>query len=323
MKILVIGGAGYIGSHIVYELNDQGYDVIILDNLSTGIKKNIDPRAFFVNGSTHSIDDLNKVMQLEIDVVIHLGEYKSAGESMVDPKKYFYNNLIGSINVLKACLINGINTIIYSSTAAVYGTPEYIPINESHSLKPISYYGELKYQIERNLSWLSSINDIRFGILRYFNVAGYDVKGRIKGREKNPTNLIPLVLEVASGVRKKIEVFGNDYDTYDGTGIRDYIHVSDLAVAHIKAIDYAMKNKENLIVNISNGEGHSVFDVINKVELITEKDILFDIVARRPGDPDRVIAISDKISDLLNWNTEFSDLETIIQTAWDVYKIKG
>ena len=320
MKTLVIGGAGYIGSHIVYELIDQGHDVIILDNLSTGIKMNIDPRALFVNGSTHSNDDLNKVMKIGVDVVIHLGEYKAAGESMINPRKYAYNNLIGSINLLNACLRNGIKTFIYSSSAAVYGRPQYIPVNEDHPLKPISYYGELKYQIERNLAWFSNINDIGFAILRYFNVSGYDVKGRIRGKENNPTNLIPLVLEVASGVREKIEVFGNDYDTHDGTGIRDYIHVNDLAISHAKAMEYVMNNKKNLIVNIATGEGHSVFDVIEKAELITKKDILYNIVERRPGDPDRMIAISDKISELLKWEAKFSDLETIIKTAWNVYK---
>mgnify|MGYP001394445442 CR=1 FL=1 len=320
MKTLVIGGAGYIGSHIVYELIDQGHDVIILDNLSTGIKMNIDPRALFVNGSTHSNDDLNKVMKVGVDVVIHLGEYKAAGESMINPRKYAYNNLIGSINLLNACLRNGIKTFIYSSSAAVYGQPQYIPVNEDHPLKPISYYGELKYQIERNLAWFSNISDIGFAILRYFNVSGYDVKGRIRGKENNPTNLIPLVLEVASGVREKIEIFGNDYDTHDGTGIRDYIHVNDLAISHAKAMEYVMNNKKNLIVNIATGEGHSVFDVIEKAELITKKDILYNIAERRPGDPDRMIAISDKISELLKWEAKFSDLETIIKTAWNVYK---
>ncbi len=320
MKTLVIGGAGYIGSHIVYELIDQGHDVIILDNLSTGIKMNIDPRALFVNGSTHSNDDLNKVMKVGVDVVIHLGEYKAAGESMINPRKYAYNNLIGSINLLNACLRNGIKTFIYSSSAAVYGQPQYIPVNEDHPLKPISYYGELKYQIERNLAWFSNISDIGFAILRYFNVSGYDVKGRIRGKENNPTNLIPLVLEVASGVREKIEIFGNDYDTHDGTGIRDYIHVNDLAISHAKAMEYVINNKKNLIVNIATGEGHSVFDVIEKAELITKKDILYNIAERRPGDPDRMIAISDKISELLKWEAKFSDLETIIKTAWNVYK---
>ena len=320
MKILVIGGAGYIGSHIVYEFIDQGHDVIILDNLSTGIKTNIDPRALFVNGSTHSNDDLNKVMKVGVDVVIHLGEYKAARESMINSRKYAYNNLIGSINLLNACLRNGIKFFIYSSSAAVYGRPQYIPVNEDHPLNPISYYGELKYQIERNLAWFSNINDIGFAILRYFNVSGYDVKGRIRGKENKPTNLIPLVLEVASGIREKIEVFGNDYDTHDGTGIRDYIHVNDLAISHVKAMEYVMDNKKNLIVNIATGEGHSVFDVIEKAELITKKDILYNIAERRPGDPDRMIAISDKISELLKWEAKFSDLETIIKTAWSVYK---
>ena len=259
-------------------------------------------------------------MKVGVDVVIHLGEYKAARESMISSRKYAYNNLIGSINLLNACLRNGIKFFIYSSSAAVYGRPQYIPVNEDHPLKPISYYGELKYQIERNLAWFSNINDIGFAILRYFNVSGYDVKGRIRGKENKPTNLIPLVLEVASGIREKIEVFGNDYDTHDGTGIRDYIHVNDLAISHVKAMEYVMDNKKNLIVNIATGEGHSVFDVIEKAELITKKDILYNIAERRPGDPDRMIAISDKISELLKWEAKFSDLETIIKTAWSVYK---
>ena len=320
MKILVTGGAGYIGSHVVYELIDQGHDVTILDDMSLGLEENIDPRSIFVQGSTHSDSDLDSVLSVGFDGIIHLAAWKAAGESMTNPAKYAHNNLIGTINLLNACDRHGIKRFVFSSTSSVYGNPEYIPIDENHPTDPISYYGETKLQVEKNLKWLSELKGIRFGVLRYFNAAGYDIKGRIKGRERNALNLIPIAMEVAAGIREKMQVFGDNYDTHDGTGVRDYIHVSDLAIAHMKALNYISENDKDLLVNLATGEGHSVLDVINKSKEVSGKDIPFDIVGRRAGDPATVVAVSNRANKLLDWSTKYSDLDTLIRTAWDVYK---
>ena len=320
MKILVTGGAGYIGSHVVYELIDQGHDVTILDDMSLGLEENIDPRSIFVQGSTHSDSDLDSVLSVGFDGIIHLAAWKAAGESMTDPAKYAHNNLIGTINLLNACDRHGIKRFVFSSTSAVYGNPEYIPIDENHPTDPISYYGETKLQVEKNLKWFSELKEIRFGVLRYFNAAGYDIKGRIKGRERNALNLIPIAMEVAAGIREKMQVFGDNYDTHDGTGVRDYIHVSDLAIAHMKALNYISENDKDLLVNLATGEGHSVLDVINKSKEVSGKDIPFDIVGRRAGDPATVVAVSNRANKVLDWSTKYSDLDTLIRTAWDVYK---
>jgi UDP-glucose 4-epimerase len=320
MKILVTGGAGYIGSHVVYELIDQGHDVTILDDMSLGLEENIDPRSIFVQGSTHSDSDLDSVLSVGFDGIIHLAAWKAAGESMTDPAKYAHNNLIGTINLLNACDRHGIKRFVFSSTSSVYGNPEYIPIDENHPTDPISYYGETKLQVEKNLKWFSELKGIRFGVLRYFNAAGYDIKGRIKGRERNALNLIPIAMEVAAGIREKMQVFGDNYDTHDGTGVRDYIHVSDLAIAHRKALNYISENDKDLLVNLATGEGHSVLDVINKSKEVSGKDIPFDIVGRRAGDPATVVAVSNRANKVLDWFTKYSDLDTLIRTAWDVYK---
>jgi len=320
MKILVTGGAGYIGSHVVYELIDQGHDVTILDDMSLGLEENIDPRSIFVQGSTHSDSDLDSVLSVGFDGIIHLAAWKAAGESMIDPAKYAHNNLMGTINLLNACDRHGIKRFVFSSTSSVYGNPEYIPIDENHPTEPISYYGETKLQVEKNLKWFSELKGIRFGVLRYFNAAGYDIKGRIKGRERNALNLIPIAMEVAAGIREKMQVFGDNYDTHDGTGVRDYIHVSDLAIAHMKALNYISDNDKDLLVNLATGEGHSVLDVINKSKEVSGKDIPFDIVGRRAGDPATVVAVSNRANKVLDWSTKYSDLDTLIRTAWNVYK---
>jgi UDP-glucose 4-epimerase len=320
MKILVTGGAGYIGSHVVYELIDQGHDVTILDDMSLGLEENIDPRSIFVQGSTHSDSDLDSVLSVGFDGIIHLAAWKAAGESMTNPAKYAHNNLIGTINLLNACDRHGIKRFVFSSTSSVYGNPEYIPIDENHPTEPISYYGETKLQVEKNLKWFSELKGIRFGVLRYFNAAGYDIKGRIKGRERNALNLIPIAMEVAARIREKVQVFGDNYDTHDGTGVRDYIHVSDLAIAHRKALNYISENDKDLLVNLATGEGHSVLDVINKSKEVSGKDIPFDIVGRRAGDPATVVAVSNRANKVLGWSTKYSDLDTLIRTTWDVYK---
>ena len=211
-----------------------------------------------------------------------------------------------------------IDQFVFSSTAAVYGYPEYLPLDENHSLKPINYYGFTKLEIERFLKWYGDLKGLKFAALRYFNAAGYDPKVRLTSLEKDPNNLLPIVMEVASGMRENMQVFGNDYDTHDGTGVRDYIHVSDLATAHVKALKYIQDHNE-LTVNLATGESHSVMDVIHMAESITGQKIIYDLVDRRAGDPAKLYAHSTFALDALNWKAVHSDLTSLIETTWQVY----
>ena len=318
MKVLVTGGAGYIGSHVVLALCEEGNNVVVLDDLSTGNREAVDKRALFIQGSTLNDDDLSKGLN-DVDAVIHLAAFKAAGESMIHPEKYSHNNITGTITLLNAMVKYGVNKFIFSSTAAVYGYPKYLPLDENHPLEPINYYGFTKLEIERILEWYGELKGLRFASLRYFNAAGYDSLGRITSLENNPENLIPIVMEVASGRRKKMEVFGDDYDTDDGTGVRDYIHVTDLATAHVKCIEYLNENT-SLTVNLATGESHSVMDIINLTKEISGRDIPFDIVDRRPGDPAKLYASTNQAFKALNWEAEYSDLKTLLETTWKVYQ---
>ena len=321
MKILVTGGAGYIGSHVVLSLCDNGEDVVVLDDLSSGTQNAIDDRAKFILGSTLNKKDTDTALD-GVDVVIHLAAFKAAGESMLYPAKYSQNNIVGTINLINSMIDQDVNNFIFSSTAAVYGYPEYLPIDENHPLNPINYYGFTKLEIERILDWYNNLTGLKYAALRYFNAAGFDKEGRINHLEKNPQNLIPIVMEVASGFRKKLEVFGNDYDTKDGTGMRDYIHVTDLAKAHIKAIDYLIDH-DSLTINLATGDSHSVLDVIEMTKSITNKEILYDFVDRREGDPDQLFSSSSIASNILDWQPECSDLKSIIKDTWQVYANKN
>tara|TARA_Y100000817_G_C16803396_1_gene520754 strand:+ start:145 stop:1125 length:981 start_codon:yes stop_codon:yes gene_type:complete len=323
MRILVTGGAGYIGSHIVLEALKQGHSVTVFDNLSTGSVDNINEKTKFVQGSTLSTSDLKKLFEENtFDAVIHMAASKAAGESMKNPSNYATNNILGGINLINVCSNYGIKIFIFSSSAAVYGLPEYIPIDESHSLNPSNYYGYTKLALEQNLKWFSELRDMNYASLRYFNAAGYDLKKRVTGMESNPQNLIPLVMEVAIGTKSKIDIYGNDYSTIDGTGVRDYVHVNDLAIAHIKAISYLKKERKNITLNLGTGVGFSVLEVVNKVREVSGKNISFEIVNRREGDPDTVIAKADLAKKLINWESKFSDLDSIIASTWDLYKDK-
>ena len=318
MKILVTGGAGYIGSHVVIALCEGGYEVVVLDDLSTGNREAVDNRAEFIQGSTLNNDNVATALN-GVDAVIHLAAFKAAGESMIDPGKYSQNNISGTISLLNAMMTNGVDKFIFSSTAAVYGYPKYLPLDENHPLEPINYYGFTKLEIERILKWYGELKGLKFAALRYFNAAGYDPEGRIRFLENNPANLIPIVMEVASGRREKMEVFGNDYDTSDGTGVRDYIHVTDLASAHVKAIEY-LKTNDSITVNLATGESHSVLDIIQETKEVSGKDIPFNIVDRRPGDPAELYAGTTLAFDQLNWRVKHSDLNALIKTTWQVYK---
>jgi len=318
MKILVTGGAGYIGSHVVLDLLEADHDVIILDDLSLGREQNIHPDAQFIFGSTLDNEALKVCFRDQVDTVIHLAAFKAAGESMTDPEKYSKNNISGTINLLNAMTDHGVDTFVFSSTAAVYGYPEYLPIDEDHPTEPINYYGFTKLVIESFLEWYGKLRGLKYASLRYFNAAGYDPKGRILGLEQNPANLLPIVMEVASGVRDKMEVFGDDYDTPDGTGVRDYIHVSDLASAHVKALDYLQTN-DSIMVNLATGKGYSVMEVIENAREITGHPIPYEITARREGDPAKLIATSKSAGELLGWEPKLSDLESLLKSMWRVY----
>ena len=319
MNVLVIGGAGYIGSHAVLELCENGHSVAVFDNLSTGHLINIDSRAEFIQGNILNNDDLKDVFNEKFDAVFHFAALKAAGESMLEPGKYATSNITGTINILNQMVENNVTNFIFSSTAAVYGMPEYLPVDENHPVNPINFYGHTKLAIENLLHWYSKLKGIRFGALRYFNAAGYDINGRIKGLEKNPANLLPIVLETAIGKRDSMDIYGDDYNTPDGTGIRDYIHVNDLATAHLRTLNYIIKTKENLTLNLSTGKGYSVLEVIEKMQEIIGKNINYKIIDRRPGDPAELIAVSKLANEYLNWKCNYSDIKTILQSMWDIY----
>ena len=321
MKVVIIGGAGYIGSHVVLDAIERGYDITVFDDLSTGYKENINENVKFVHGSTLSTSDLSKLFTLNrYDAVVHLAACKAAGESMLEPAIYARNNIIGGQNVINACSDYKIKIIIFSSSAAVYGLPQYKLIDECHPLYPTNYYGQTKLHIEESLKWFSKLKGIQYASLRYFNAAGYDLKKRVKNLEIKPQNLIPKVMEVAIGRKTQVPVYGNDYNTKDGTGVRDYIHVSDLAKAHIDSINYISNNKENLTINLGNEIGYSVLDVISKSSEVSEKRIEHKIEARREGDIDSLIANTDLAKKLIGWKPKYSDLDTIVNSTWEIYK---
>ena len=318
-NILITGGAGYIGSHVVKLLCNEGYNVFVFDNLSLGRKENLHEEASLIIGDILNMDQLDSVMSKDIDTVFHFAAWKAAGESMTDPAKFARNNICGTLNILESMIKNKVGMIIFSSSAAVYGNPQYLPIDEKHPTNPENYYGYSKLAIEDNLKWYSQLKGIRFAALRYFNATGYDIDGQIKGKEKNPANLFPIVMETVSGIRDKMLVFGVDYNTPDGTCIRDYIHVNDLATAHLMAMDYITKNDKDLLVNLGTGEGHSVLDVIKTAEEVTDKKVKYQVVGRREGDPENLVASSDLAFQLLRWKAQHSDLETIFKTMAGVY----
>jgi len=318
MNILVTGGAGYIGSHVVMHLCEAGHDVMVIDDLSLGDKKAVDSKATFIQGSILNKEDLNRCLN-DIETVIHLAAFKSAGESMKNPQKYSENNILGTLTLLQWMIEHSINNIIFSSTAAVYGYPEYLPLDEKHPLNPINFYGFTKLTIENMLGWYHKLLGMNYVILRYFNAAGYDKSEQITSREKNPANLIPAIMEVASGDRDKIDVFGDNYDTPDGTGMRDYIHVSDLAKAHVDSLDLIQANQSE-IINLGSEKQFSVMDVIRVTEKISGKTIPYEIVDRREGDPATIYASSEYARKVLNWSASLSSLENIIETTWRIYK---
>jgi len=322
MKILVIGGAGYIGSHVARALLDKGYSVTVYDNLSSGCRENIFDDEEFIEGDILDEKLLLKTMQQGFDGLIHLAALKAAGESMVEPEKYAVNNITGTIHILNAAATSGVKRVIFSSSAAVYGEPQYLPIDEKHPVNPENFYGFTKLEIERLLDWYDRLRGIRYAALRYFNAAGYDLQGRIRGLEREPENLLPIVMEAACGMREKLLVFGDDYDTRDGTGLRDYIHVMDLAEAHVKALDYVVNNDTSLTVNLGSEKGVTVKEMVEKAREITGQRIPYEVVERREGDTAVVLASASYAKEMLGWEAKHSDVATLIASTWEVYKDK-
>ncbi len=318
MRVIVIGGAGYIGSHVAREFLDRGHQVRVYDNLSSGFRENLFEQAEFIQGDILDYPALVAAMK-DQDAVVHLAAFKAVGESMISPEKYALNNLSGTINILNAMSANACKRIIFSSSAAIFGEPSYLPIDEKHPASPESFYGFTKLEIERLLSWYDRLKGIRYAALRYFNAAGYDKAGRVKGLEKNPANLIPAIMEVAKGWRERLQVFGTDYPTRDGTCIRDYIHVSDLANAHMRALSWIDSQDKSLSLNLGTGKGVTVLEILESARRITGLPIAADMVGRRPGDPAQLYASSALARELLDWAPSHSDVDSLVRTSWEAY----
>lgn len=321
MAVLILGGAGYIGSHTVYEFLDRNLDVVVADNLQSGHIEALHPDARFYRGDIRDKDFLDNLFKKEnIDSIIHFAANSLVGESMQDPLKYYDNNLYGTMVLLKSMVENNVKKIVFSSTAATYGEPENIPILETDNTNPTNTYGETKLSMEKMFKWVSLAHGVNFVSLRYFNACGAHKSGKI-GEDHSPeTHLIPIVLQVANKKRQSVNIFGNDYQTPDGTCIRDYIHVSDLASAHYLALEYLNKGGKSDIFNLGNGVGFSVKEVIDASREVTGDKIPAIVSKRREGDPKTLIASSDKARNTLGWQPKYTDLKEIIQTAWMWHK---
>lgn len=322
-KILVTGGAGYIGSHTVRQLGEAGYEIVVYDNLSTGSEKAV------LNGSLF-VGDLNDKLALELafaqhnfDAVLHFAASISVPESVANPLDYYENNTRNTLNLLRCCQKFGVKKFVFSSTAAVYGEPQQNPVSESCPTNPINPYGVSKLMSEHMIRDYGFSSDFKFVILRYFNVAGADLQGRIGQSSAKAAHLMKMACDAALGIRPSISIFGTDFDTPDGTGIRDYIHVEDLAAAHIDALRYLESDGESQIFNCGYGQGYSVKEVLAKLKEVSGKDLCVIESPRRPGDPACVIACGNRIRQVLGWQPQYNDLETILKTtfAWEQKKL--
>lgn len=318
MSILVVGGAGYIGSHMVKRLIEQGQEVVVVDNLSTGHRKAVDEKARFYEGDIRNHVFLKGVFDREnIDTVVHFAAFSIVPESMEKPLKYFDNNTAGMVALLEEMRDHDVKRIIFSSTAATYGVPEKSPIEENDRQAPINPYGESKLMMEKIIRWADQAYGIKFVALRYFNVAGAYPDGSI-GEDHGPeTHLTPIILQVAAGQRDQLKIFGDDYNTPDGTNVRDYVHVLDLVDAHILAINYLKAGNDSDVFNLGSSTGFSVKQMVEAAREVTGEPIPAEIAERRPGDPDSLIAASQKARDVLQWQPQYDDVKGIIQTAWN------
>lgn len=317
--ILVTGGAGYIGSHAVLALRDAGYEVVILDNLVYGHRELVEKvlKVELIQGDTGDrvlLDQLFKTR--EFAAVMHFAAYAYVGESVSQPAKYYRNNVVGTLTLLEAMCEAGIKNFVFSSTCATYGVPQQIPISENQPQQPINPYGMSKLMVEQRLSDFEHAYGLRSVRFRYFNAAGADPQGRLGEDHEPETHIIPLVLLTAMGKRESISVFGTDYDTPDGTCIRDYIHVTDLAQAHILGLDHLLKGGSSEVFNLGNGQGFSIQQVIEAARVVTGRPIPVTLADRRPGDPPILVGSGEKAKRLLGWQPQYADLETILEHAW-------
>ncbi len=321
MAILVVGGAGYIGSHMVLELVRKNEEVIVIDSLITGHKKAVHENATLFVGDIKDKEFLREVFSNNnIQSVIHFAAFSLVGESTTEPLKYFENNVYGTVCLLEVMKEFGVKEIVFSSTAATFGEPEINPIKEDTATNPTNPYGESKLAVEKVLKWSESAYDIKFAVLRYFNVAGADISGEIGEAHTTETHLIPLVLKTAQGIRDKIYIYGDDYNTKDGTCIRDYIHVTDLVDAHWLALQNIRSKNISCTYNLGNGNGFTVKEIIETCKKVTGVDFKVEISERRTGDPTTLIASSEKIINELGWKPKYDKLEKIIETAWIWHK---
>ncbi len=317
--ILVTGGAGYIGSHAVLALKNAGYEVIVLDNLSNGHRELVEEvlQVKFIVGDMSDRSLLDNIFSTHnITAVMHFAAYIAVGESVTDPAKYYHNNVAGTLTLLEAMLAASVNKFIFSSTCALYGVPKFVPLTEEHPQDPISPYATSKWMVERILSDFDTAYNLKSVRFRYFNAAGADPNGLLGEDHEPETHLIPLVLLTAFGKRESILIFGTDYPTTDGTCIRDYIHVTDLAQAHILGLEYLLKGGESEVFNLGNGSGFSVREVIETAKEVTGKEIKIEERDRRPGDPPILVGSSDKATKVLGWRPEYPNLKEIISHAW-------
>lgn len=321
MAILVLGGAGYIGSHTVYELVQAGRDVVVADNLLTGFAAAVHPKARFYEVDIRDEQALDRVFKAEnIEGVIHFAASSRVEESMSDPLKYYDNNLWGTTALLKCMVKNGVSTLVFSSTAATYGEPERVPILESDRTLPTNCYGQTKLAMEQMMGWVARAHGLRYVALRYFNACGAHPSGVIGEAHRPESHLIPIVLQVPLGQRPQVFLFGDDYATPDGTCVRDYIHVTDLAQAHILALGYLLRGGQSDVFNLGNGVGFSVREVVEVCRAVTGHPIPAEVRPRRAGDPAQLIASSEKAKRVLGWQPQLDDLPTIVKTAWAWHK---
>lgn len=320
MSILVCGGAGYIGSHINKQLNKEGYDTVIFDNLVYGHREAV-KWGIFVLGDLANMNDIEAVFEkYNIEAVYHFAAYAYVGESVTEPEKYYYNNVVNTLNLLKVMRKYECNKIIFSSTCATYGEPERVPITEDMPQNPINPYGMTKLTVERIFRDYQKAYGLQFAVLRYFNAAGADPDCEIGESHDPETHIIPLVLDAAGGQRDDIKVFGTDYDTPDGSCIRDYIHVTDLADAHLKALHYLENGNAGDFFNLGNSKGTSVIEVIDSVKRVTGRDFKVTLTGRRPGDPAKLVGSADKAKSVLGWEPKYADIDTIVEHAWRWHK---
>lgn len=317
MSIIVLGGAGYIGSHAVAELVNRGYNVVVVDNLKTGHKEAIHEKAKFYQGDIRDKDFLSSVFDREtVDGVMHFAASSLVGESMEEPLQYLNNNVYGTQILLEVMEQFGVKNIVFSSSAATYGEPEQVPIIESMPTNPESTYGDTKLIMEKMMKWCDKAYGMKYVALRYFNVAGAKSDGTIGEDHQPESHLVPIILQVALGQREKLAIYGDDYNTPDGTCIRDYVHVEDLIDAHIRSLEYLENGGESNIFNLGSSKGFSVQEILGAARSVTEKTIPAEVVARRAGDPGILIASSDKAKEILAWEPKYTDIKDIIATAW-------